>query len=136
MGYRFIDKNNIVPEFQDNNGLGISWNSPFRKPLRISIQQARENLKTLLLTKKGERIMYPDFGTDLLNLIFEPSTDDVLKQQITTIIDDAVSKYLPYLELENITILTAEDLPGTPYNVHVSLQYSLNDIEDTLQLQF
>jgi phage baseplate assembly protein W len=57
----------------------------------------------LLLTRKGYRYYLPDFGTRLYEYIFEPldgETFDTLKTEI----EDAVSKYIPNLTIQNITI--------------------------------
>ena len=38
-----------------------------------TLNQAKDNLKNLILTRKGERLYMPDFGTNLLKFIFEPN---------------------------------------------------------------
>ena len=35
------------------------------------IEQASSNIKNLLLTRKGERVGQPNFGSDLFNVIFD-----------------------------------------------------------------
>ena len=40
-------------------------------------QQAISNLKNLLLTRKGERFMQPDFGTRIFDSLFEPNTKEL-----------------------------------------------------------
>ena len=52
-------------------GLGLSSFTP----IYLTTDQAFENLKTLLLTKKGERYHQPTFGTRLLYVLFEPNTE-------------------------------------------------------------
>ena len=37
-----------------------------------SINQAKSNLQNLILTRKGERLMQPEFGCDIWKIIFEP----------------------------------------------------------------
>ena len=39
--------------------------------------QAKSNIKNLLLTKRGERILQPEFGSGLQSLLFEPNVDDL-----------------------------------------------------------
>ena len=42
-----------------------------------SFEQAKSNLKNLLLTKRGERVFQPNFGTGLHELLFEQLTTDL-----------------------------------------------------------
>ena len=40
-------------------------------------EQVKSNIKNLILTRKGERLMHPNFGTDLYNTLFNQNTDDL-----------------------------------------------------------
>lgn len=65
--------------------------------------EVRADLLHLILTRKGSRYYLPDFGTRMYEFIFEPmdgQTFEVIKDDIRT----AVKKYIPNLEIENITI--------------------------------
>ena len=42
--------------------------------------QAVSNLKTLILTKKGERFMQPDFGTTLVDSLFEQNSEELVRR--------------------------------------------------------
>ena len=42
-----------------------------------TFDQSRSNLKNLLLTKKGERVLQPNFGSGLQDLLFEPIDDEL-----------------------------------------------------------
>ena len=57
----------------DVRPLGIRLDVQSFTPLYLTTDQAYENLKTLLLTRKGERYHQPNFGTRLLNILFEPN---------------------------------------------------------------
>ena len=64
-------------------------------------QVARQNIKMLVLTSPGERMMDPEFGVGLYNYIFEQDSG-VLRGQITSKINQQVQKYLPYIDIINI----------------------------------
>ena len=68
-----------------------------------SFNQAKSNLKNLLLTKKGERIAQPQFGSGLQSLLFEP-IDSEFEIKITDTITESVEKWLPYITIEDIFI--------------------------------
>ena len=101
-----------------------------------SIEQEFAKLKTLLLTRKGERIMAPTFGTDLLKIIFQPNTE-FIKQDIVEYIQEPVEYWLPEINLIDIQVTTAEDDPTLIHDVIVLITFSAeydNDGEKTLSL--
>jgi phage baseplate assembly protein W len=67
-----------------------------------TLSQAKDNLKNLILTHKGERIMNPEFGCDIWKLLFEPIIEGEIDKRIETTIVDAVSIWLPYLNIDEI----------------------------------
>ena len=73
-------------------------------------QEIRSDLIHLLLTRKGSRYFLPDFGTKLYDYIFEPF-DGLTFSAIESDIRDSISKYLPNLIVNNISIepITPED---------------------------
>jgi uncharacterized protein len=87
-------------------------------------EQAVSNLKNLLLTRKGERYNLPTFGSSLLNLIFEPNTDE-LAQAMQDTIKEAVSFWLPYIQLTNIDVTTGQNNPGLIHQVNVSISFTV-----------
>ena len=71
-----------------------------------SIDEAKSNMINLLLTRKGERPMLPDFGTNIYNYLFDQMTGDLsnkIEQEITT----AVETWLPYVELIEVVANTS-----------------------------
>ena len=59
-----------------------------------TLEQAGSNIKNLLLTAKGERVMQPDFGSRLRELLFEQYTEELRLQIENEIIENRVS-YMP-----------------------------------------
>jgi phage baseplate assembly protein W len=113
-----------------NNGLGIILTGTNSIFFISSIKQLNlqifENLKTLLLTRKGERYGQPQFGTDLYTTLFSPNTND-LKAIVHDAISDAVTEWLPYISLDQIDVKTAEDDPSNPNYVTVKISYSVQN---------
>lgn len=90
-----------------------SQDGKFLQMTDIPAKEIRADLIHLLLTKKGSRYFLPDFGTRLYAYIFEPN-DQITFAMIEGEIRDAVSKYIPNLEINNITVISAEDDPDQP----------------------
>ncbi len=120
MGYRVIEP---ITNPADIKPLGVSLRD-INTTNYITNDQAYENLKTLLLTRKGERYRQPTFGTYLLNILFEPNVS-LIKQQISTLITQPVSQWLPYINIDDINIVTHEDNPSINYNIEVTITFSV-----------
>jgi phage baseplate assembly protein W len=111
-----------------NTALGVrltNRNGIFQ-PLYTIPEQTKENLKTLLLTQIGERYMQPEFGTNLLSMVFEPNVTE-LKQDIQDTLTSAISTWLPYVRIEQLDIVTADDDPTSIHHVSISLSYSIQN---------
>ena len=67
-----------------------------------TLTQAKDNLKNLILTRKGERLMQPEFGCDVWKVLFEQLDGNSIETSIETSILDAVSIWLPYLNIDTI----------------------------------
>lgn len=65
------------------------------------LDQIRDNLKNLILTRKGERLGYSDFGTNIHYLYSQDLNQDQISDFIMKEITAAVSKYMPSLQLQN-----------------------------------
>jgi phage baseplate assembly protein W len=83
----------------------------------------KSDLMHLLLTRKGERLYMPEFGTDLLKFIFDPydnKTITDLKMEIS----DTVKKFIPNLTINNI-IVDKSDL--SEYAATVKIDYTITN---------
>ena len=69
-------------------------------------EEIRTDLIHLLLTRKGTRYFLPDFGTRLLEYIFEPM-DGPTFSQIESEIRESVKKYIPNLKITSIKVYDA-----------------------------
>jgi len=74
-----------------------------------SFEQAKSNLKNLLLTKKGERIMQPNFGTGLQSLLFEQMTPSLERDLEDTIVK-SVGYWLPYISVKDIEVVMTDEM--------------------------
>jgi len=64
-------------------------------------EMIKQNLKMLILTVPGERIMIPDFGVGLIKYIFELEAPET-RQRISNDIKKQVSTYMPFVEVRKI----------------------------------
>ena len=89
---------------------------------QTTLEQAGSNIKNLLLTAKGERVMQPEFGSRLRELLFEQYTED-LSSRIQSEIQEAISTWLPYINISNVNIIQSDEDPNT---TSVDIDFSLN----------
>jgi len=113
----------------------------------IPEKEIRANLIHLILTRKGSRYYLPDFGTRIYEYIFDQN-DTVTYNIIEEEIREGVKKYIPNLEINSISIMSAEDDPNQersisqnederlfrvselstkPYTAVVKIDYSVNN---------
>jgi phage baseplate assembly protein W len=98
-------------------------------------KQIKSNFKNLILTKKGERLMQPDFGTDLSRIVFEQITDETLENARATVVS-AVEKWMPFLELTNFEINTPTESFPNRINLKVEYRFINNpNVTDSITVQ-
>ena len=114
MAYELNKK--IVIDTEEFNNFAVGITLPiqrgnegyFRQSFR-TFDQVRSNLKNLLLTKRGERLLQPDFGSGLHDLLFNPATEK-FEEDLETTINNAVAKWLPYITVEDIDIDISKEM--------------------------
>jgi hypothetical protein len=95
--------------------------------------QIKSNLINLLLTDKGERIMNPEFGTDLRKSLFENVTNssiELLKIKIA----DAVGIFIPEIYLGDISINSDPD--HNTLSVTINYRLIISNTPDQVTVQF
>lgn len=97
-------------------------------------EQAKSNIKNLLLTKKGERVMQPEFGSGLQELLFEFNDDD-LAEKIESTITQALQQWLPYITAEQIDIEQTDENKDRNL-VNVSITFSILNTPDLNTVSF
>jgi|TARA_R110002167_G_scaffold12480_2_gene52820 phage baseplate assembly protein W len=68
-------------------------------------QVTRQNLKMIILTSPGERIMHPKFGVGLRRYLFMNNTQSTLSD-ISRKIEQQVRTYLPTVRIRSIKFLS------------------------------
>ncbi len=130
----------IVREKNDNDDifigirypLGFSPDGFFYKTKTI-LEQAKANLRNLLLTSKGERVMQPEFGSRLLDIVFDQGSN--IPTRIEEEIREVVGVQLPYININNVFVVQLTDTN----QVDVSIEFSTSlepDALDTLTFNF
>jgi|TARA_B110000259_G_C13919155_1_gene364111 phage baseplate assembly protein W len=130
----------IVKDTESFNdyAIGISLpiqitNTAFAQTFQTS-EQVKSNIKNLLLTKKGERILQPEFGSGLQELLFEPNVDD-FEGRIEDTINESLEQWLPYVTAEEIDIDASDKLRDNN-RINVSVKFRIGDNADLNEVTF
>ena len=109
--------------------LGTGWSFPpeFSKDaaqVRMSSdeQDIEESLHILLSTRLGERIMRPDYGCDLSNMVFEPLNITV-KTYISNLVETAILYYEPRILLNSVDMAMDSENEGL---VKIIVDYTIS----------
>jgi len=108
-------------------GIGINKNSDKGGIFAVNyttLTQAKDNLKNLILTRKGERIMNPTFGCDIYKVLFEQMDGGLIETKIESTILDAVSNWLQYLSIDEI-IFDYDNNDIDNNRINLELKFSL-----------
>jgi len=98
----------------------------------ITADQIKSNIKNLLLTKRFERLMQPEFGSGMQELLFNMN-DEMFADNLENNIVDTLSKWLPYVNVETINIQQSNEFKdNNKVEVSVSFRVSDTQILDTV----
>ena len=97
-------------------------------------QLSAQNLKHLVLTAPGERMMLPEFGVGLRNFLFLQENE--IEEKIISRIYQQVSFYMPYISITNLEVKRSMD-PFINNFISIKIFYSVDpiDVEAVLEAQ-
>lgn len=95
----------------------------------------RGQILQILQTKKGERVMLPDFGVGIDNYLFAPLTEDrssELAHEVTT----AIRKYAQNIEVLKLRFFQDDNLKGLGLpGIKIQLVVKSSDTNQTLDFE-
>lgn len=95
----------------------------------------RQNVKMLVLTVPGERMMHPSFGVGLRRYMFRPLTETTFGE-IATKMKEQFAAYLPFVEFRGVRFYTEEqDATLGANGVRLMVVYSIPTIGETDALE-
>lgn len=110
----------------DRTFLGRGWSFPpvfDEKTASLRMVEEEEDISQsiflLLSTRPGERIMQPDYGCELQNLVFEKINADTVGK-IEDFIATSILYYEPRVTLEKIDVDASDELNGY---LQIELEY-------------
>lgn len=125
MAYVFDNINNQQLTPVNLYGIEITQNTRVLSTISNVTEIAKQNLRTLINTRRGERYMLPTYGTNLHTMLFQPN-NDATKDDIQEILTSDISYWLPYININEILVTTPEDDPLLTNEIKITIDYSVN----------
>jgi uncharacterized protein len=127
-----------VPAGSDPSFLGSGFGWPLgvdhTGSIRLSdpVADLDRSIELVLMTAPGERLMRPQFGCRIWDLLFEPVTANLLGQ-IAVTVRQAVAQWEPRVEVEDVTPVPDEDNPAL---VRIGITYRIRATNDRRNLVY
>jgi phage baseplate assembly protein W len=103
------------------------------KDLRDVVKQ---NVKMLVLTNPGERVMDTNFGVGVKKLLFENKTAEE-KGRLIGVIRQKIKQYLPFITITNISIADSSVNPLINENaIHLKIEYVIPSLKTIDNIDF
>jgi len=123
-----------MTKLDDKETRSVNIKFPLKKSSRGTFQNNEESvdaiaddLKILILTNHGERLVHRDFGANLRPLLFEQQ-GDFLNQRIEDAIVVAVEKWMPFITIVDLVVKDSESNPNLNKNeVNIRIKFSVGN---------
>jgi len=111
--------------------LGTGWGFPptFNKHTKsVNLvggeEDVLESIKIILFTNLGERVMRPDFGSDVKGYTFK-AMDAVVINQLNRTVERALKRHEPRINLNQVNFDTSNATEGT---LLINLDYTIKSV--------
>lgn len=117
--------------------LGVGWKFPLEVAegdiaLSHYEQDIQQAIRIIIETAPGERLMHPDFGCGIHDYVFAPN-DTRTAGLVRFHVDQALSRWEPRIELEQVNVQAAHDDPAV---LLVSIDYRVRATDSRSNLVY
>lgn len=125
-----------LPDDTSFVGSGFAW------PLQVDhtgsirltegVPDLDRSIVLVLMTAPGERVMRPEFGCRIWELLFEPVTGNLLGL-VAQHVRDALARWEPRIEVDDV-VPTPD--PQSPALIHIAVSYHVRSTNDRRNLVY
>ena len=121
--------------------IGKGWRFPLRVTETLSAEMVdeaediRQSIEIILGTSRGERVMRPDFGTALDEILFEPisqATGELLRVRV----EEALQKWEHRIDVLSVQVSQGAGLKLGLLSVHIDYRIRSTNTEENLVYPF
>jgi len=127
------DEKYIHPLDLDTN-ISVGINIPINADSRYffstnytTLDQAKSNLRNLILTNKGERVMIPNYGIDWPLFDNSNKIETILKDEIK----ETIELWTPYIQVHEILVIINKNREN---QIDISIQFYINNNSKELEI--
>jgi uncharacterized protein len=112
-------------------GKGIAFPITF-DPTTQDLQQSafeesvRQSILIILGTAKGERVMRPDFGCGIYDLVFEPNTSTTANK-VSQVVQEALLFFEPRIDVRAVDVTSVIDSDGAKLLINMTYEVRLTN---------
>ncbi len=125
-----------MSEVTDFVGHGFAWPLGVDHTGAIALTSGandiEDSIRVVLLTAPGERLMRPQFGCRIWDLLFEPVTENLLGL-VAQAVRDALAQWEPRIDVEDVVPSQDDAEPGL---VRVAIAYRVRATNDRRNLVY
>lgn len=99
--------------------------------LNFNVNSIRASVFTILSTIRGERLFYPEFGSNIENLLFDPM-DSILTNQLKSEILDSITKWDNRILVDSTNTTVSANFEAQRYDVVLAYSIPSLGIEESL----
>jgi phage baseplate assembly protein W len=138
MAYQ-VQKKFIIDTQDKSVGVSLPFtlgNNGFFAVTYTTKEQVKSDLKNLILTNRGERLMQPEFGCNLRQAIFEqigPETYGYIRSEI----ENSIQRWMPYIIVNDVNVVsdaTSKDNNRINVQLDYTLAYAGNNSRDSINI--
>ena len=125
-------------KFMKENFLGVGWKFPVRadSDRKIAVsryeEDIRESIRIILGTAKGERVMRPDFGCGIHDLVFAPINTTTIST-VENNVREGLLRWEPRIELTKVVASSDQASEG---KLLVSIDYRVRITNNRFNLVY
>ena len=139
MAIKDITRKPYIEDNDENIFIGIDL--PFRKSDGVegyfaststTIEAVKNNIRNLVNTHQGERLMQPQLGINLRKYLFEQFTDET-SFSIQNDIVDTFRNWLPFVEIQDIQVNMSDNDSIGKNTMNVTIVFNITQDPNTLE---
>ena len=140
MAIKDITRKPYIEDNDENIFIGIDL--PFRKSNGVegyfaststTIESVKNNIRNIINTNQGERIMQPQLGINLRKYLFEQFSDEVVFS-IQNDIVDTFKRWLPFVEIQDLQVnMSNRDDSIGKNTMNVTILFNITQDPNTLE---
>ena len=113
-------------------GIAFPFSVDDRGSIAMTEGEVADSIRMVLMTSRGERVMRPEFGCRIWDLLFEPINANTMGLMVEAV-REAVGQWEPRVTLDDVRVSPDESVVGA---VRIELDYQIKATNDRRNLVF